>query len=277
MQAIEVTGETVEEAIESGLKQLGVASDDVMVTVLDEPSRGLFGIGAKPARVRLVVFRPSSPPAPASAPSVTSTPAKSTPTPTPTPAPSAKATPAPAKQDIDLDDDNDDALIKHYETIADEDADEDALVGKEVLTEMLRLMSIEGLVEIRRADPTGPEEQLHWILNVKGNKLSRLIGRRGETLASLQYLVRLIVSRRLQRRANIIVDVGDYKQNRSSRLRQMANRLADQAIEEGRMMSLEPMPPHERRIIHLSLRNRKDVSTRSVGDGRGRKVTIVPN
>lgn len=273
MQAIEVTGETVEEAIESGLKQLGVASDDVMVTVLDEPSRGLFGIGAKPARVRLVVFRPSSPPAPASAPSVTSTPAKST----PTPAPSTKATPAPAKQDIDLDDDNDDALIKHYETIADEDADEDALVGKEVLTEMLRLMSIEGLVEIRRADPTGPEEQLHWILNVKGNKLSRLIGRRGETLASLQYLVRLIVSRRLQRRANIIVDVGDYKQNRSSRLRQMANRLADQAIEEGRMMSLEPMPPHERRIIHLSLRNRKDVSTRSVGDGRGRKVTIVPN
>jgi spoIIIJ-associated protein len=103
-----------------------------------------------------------------------------------------------------------------------------------------------------------------------------LIGRRGETLAALQYITRLITSRRLQRRANIVVDVAGYKSRRSQQLRKLALRMADQAAQEGRTVTLEPMPPHERRIVHLTLRNRDDVTTRSIGEGEGRKVTIVP-
>jgi spoIIIJ-associated protein len=93
----------------------------------------------------------------------------------------------------------------------------------------------------------------------------------------LQYVTRLITSRELQRRANLIVDVGGYKLRRARMLRGLAQRMADQAVERGRTVALEPMPPHERRIIHLTLRERADVSTRSVGEGSGRKVTIIPN
>ncbi|PJF33930.1 MAG: single-stranded DNA-binding protein, partial [Phototrophicales bacterium] len=91
-----------------------------------------------------------------------------------------------------------------------------------------------------------------------------------------QYIIRLICSRRLQRRANIIIDVAGYKSGRSERLRGLANRMAKQAVQQGRTITLEPMPPNERRIIHLTLRGRADVTTRSVGEGRTRKVTIVP-
>ena len=87
---------------------------------------------------------------------------------------------------------------------------------------------------------------------------------------------RLIASRRLQRRANIIVDVAGYKSRRSQRLRQLALRMADQAVKQARTVTLEPMPPNERRIVHLALRNRTDVYTKSTGEGEARKVTIVP-
>jgi spoIIIJ-associated protein len=103
-----------------------------------------------------------------------------------------------------------------------------------------------------------------------------LIGRRGETISSLQYITRLIVSRRLQRRANVVIDVGGYKSRRSQKLRELALRMADQAVDQARTVVLEPMPPHERRMIHMALRNRPDVMTKSTGEGDSRKVTIVP-
>jgi spoIIIJ-associated protein len=106
--------------------------------------------------------------------------------------------------------------------------------------------------------------------------LSELIGRRGETLASLQYVTRLITSRELQRRANIVVDVAGYKRRRTMKLNELARRMADQAINQKRTITLEPMPPYERRIVHLALRDREDVLTKSVGEGQSRKVTIVP-
>jgi spoIIIJ-associated protein len=156
-------------------------------------------------------------------------------------------------------------------------ADEDAQVAQQVLDELLVKMGIDGSkVTILKAEGTRADENTHWILNVIGRNINRLIGHRGETLSSLQYITRLIVSRRLQRRANIIVDAGGYKAKRSDRLRQLANRMADQAIRQARTVTLEPMPPHERRIIHLTLRKREDVSTKSIGEGKARKVTISP-
>ena len=138
-------------------------------------------------------------------------------------------------------------------------------------------MQIDGHIRVYLADDQVDGEIPHWMLNITGNGINRLIGRRGETLSSLQYIVRLICSRRLQRRANIIIDAGGYKTGRSNRLRGLANRMAKQAVQQGRTITLEPMHANERRIIHLTLRGREDVTTRSIGEGRARKVTIVPN
>jgi len=268
MEKIETTGETVEEAIEAGLKELGVGPTEVMVEVIEEPSRGLLGIGAKPAVVRLILLgrRP-----PQSEPEVDETEVDNTPE-----APNAVSPESEYDGGREDDDLAEPEESDHRVKVADEDADEDAQVGKIVLMEMLEVMEIDGNVTIFRAEATRHNESVHWVLNVTGKNMNRLIGRRGDTLNSLQYLTRLIVSRRLQRRANIIVDVAAYKSRRSDRLEQLAHRMADQSVDESRIITLEPMPPHERRIVHLALRSRKDVETRSVGEGNVRKVTIVP-
>ncbi len=245
MEMIEATGKSVEDAISRGLAELKAAPADVMIEVLEEPNTGLFGFGARQARVRLVLLRQRKP----------------------------------AESEVVEEEDDepaDDLAAEAPADMPDEDLAEDAVVGQEVLTELLAKMRIEAQVSVQRIEAETEGEETHWMLNVTGDSISRLIGRRGETLSSLQYIVRLICSRRLQRRANIIIDAGGYKMGRSNRLRGLAKRMAKQAVQQGRTITLEPMHANERRIIHLTLRGRGDVTTRSVGEGRARKVTIVP-
>lgn len=245
MEMIEATGKSVEDAISRGLAELKAAPADVMIEVLEEPNTGLFGFGARQARVRLVLLRQRKP----------------------------------AKSEVVEEEDDepaDDLAAEAPADMPDEELAEDAVVGQEVLTELLAKMRIEAQVSVQRIEAETEGEETHWMLNVTGDSISRLIGRRGETLSSLQYIVRLICSRRLQRRANIIIDAGGYKMGRSNRLRGLAKRMAKQAVQQGRTITLEPMHANERRIIHLTLRGRGDVTTRSVGEGRARKVTIVP-
>lgn len=245
MEMIEATGKSVEDAISKGLAELKAAPADVMIEVLEEPNTGLFGFGARQARVRLVLLRQRKP-------------AES--------------------EAVEEEDDEpaDDLAAEVPADMLDGELAEDAVVGQEVLTELLAKMRIEAQVSVQRIEAETEGEETHWMLNVTGDSISRLIGRRGETLSSLQYIVRLICSRRLQRRANIIIDAAGYKMGRSNRLRGLANRMAKQAVQQGRTITLEPMHANERRIIHLTLRGRGDVTTRSVGEGRARKVTIVP-
>ena len=255
-RSIEATGEDVEQAIANGLAELGVGPGDVIVEVLEEPSRGMFGLGARPARVRLQLLIAPQPAA----------------------AKPAPVEPAEVADDEDQDqDDDDDVFVDAPAEVYEGPLDEDAEVGRVVLAELLEKMSVRANVEVRRAQSSGDGESAPWLLDVTGSgDLSMLIGRRGETLASLQYVTRLITSRELQRRANIVVDVGGYKARRTSKLHDLAQRMADQAVRQQRTVTLEPMPPYERRIIHLALRSRNDVTTQSVGEGQARKVTIVP-
>ncbi len=250
---IETTGDSVEEAIANGLAELGVGPNEVIVEVLEEPSRGMFGLGARPARVRLQILnRPAPPTSPAPPPAAAQPIEESAP-------------PAPVEDKFLSDD---------------EPLEEDAEVARVVLTEILEKLSIHANVAVRRAEEESEddEEEVPWLLNVTSTSdLSPLIGRRGETLSALQYITRLITSRELQRRANIVIDVDGYKSRRTSKLFELADRMANQAVEQNSTVTLEPMPPYERRIIHLALRNREDVTTRSVGEGDSRKVTIVPN
>jgi len=256
-RTIESTGENVEEAIANGLAELGVGPSDVIVEVLEEPSRGVLGLGARPARVRLRLFRPAAPAAEVSS------------------APADGGQTAPYVEHEEPDDSELAALVEAREVTG--PVDEDAEVGKVVLNELLERMSVlRPKITIRRAEPSKPGENVPWLLDIGGGDVDRLIGRRGETLAALQYITRLITSRELQRQANIVVDVGGYKTRRAKMLHKLALRMANEAVQRNRVVTLEPMPAHERRIIHIALRDHAEVTTRSVGEGDSRKVTIVP-
>lgn len=244
MEMIEVTANSVDAAISKGLAELNATPGDVMIEVLEEPNTGLFGFGAREARVRIVLIGRRK-------------------------AEEREETVEEARKEPDAQE------SFPLPVVSEDELDEDAVVGRQVLVELLEKMRIDAQVNVHRADDDD-EEDPHWMLNVSGKHINRLIGRRGETLSCLQHVVRLICSRRLERRANVIVDVAGYKTGRSKRLRGLAQRMAKQAVQQGRTITLEPMHANERRIIHLTLRGRQDVLTRSVGEGRTRKVTIVP-
>jgi len=145
-------------------------------------------------------------------------------------------------------------------------------MAKEVLGNLLSLVEISASVNLG-AKGSGDEAVIS--LDIEGEDLGILIGRRGETLSSLQYLVNLIVSRRLKSRVGVVVDVEGYRQRRYESLRLLARRLADQVRSTGRSLTLEPMTAGERRIIHLELRDDPYVTTQSIGEGEARKVAIL--
>ncbi len=129
------------------------------------------------------------------------------------------------------------------------------------------------MAAVYRSPEDGSDEQV-VLVNVEGNDLSILIGRRSETLNALQYIASLIVCKRLDRWIPLMIDVQGYRARRERQLRQIARRMADQAVHTGRRQVLEPMPANERRLIHLELRDHPQVATESVGDEPNRKVTI---
>lgn len=153
--------------------------------------------------------------------------------------------------------------------------DQDLTLAHTTLQEILARMNISASVAASwgEADEDGLRT-LH--LDVQGDDLSLLIGRKGEALAALQYLTRLILGKQLKQGVNLVVDVEGFRRRRQEQLRRMARRLAEQVVQRGRAMSLEPMPPDERRIIHIELRDHPQVRTESVGEGNRRKVTIIP-
>ena len=270
-RSVETTGTDIETAIEQGLKELGVSRESVIVEILEEPSRGLLGIGARQARIRLTTAAPArdtvpaAPPAPAR-PAVATAP----------PAPRAERQRRAPVDDNSDEGDESTSIPATLTPVTDEEMDDDARVGMATLQELLEKMEIEATVAVYRAQAE-QGEQAPWVLQIQGDDLGTLIGRRGETLTALQYITRLIASRELQRRSNIVIDVEGYKARREEMLRRLAQRMAQQAAELGRTVALEPMPPYERRIVHLELRNNPDVTTQSIGEGDHRKVTIVPN
>jgi spoIIIJ-associated protein len=225
---------------------LGVSRDQVDVEIISEGSRGVLGFGAENAQVRLLVKPPPKPePEP--------------PPPAPEPAPEPEP-PAPAPS----------APEEPEKPTAEQ-------VGREVLTEVLRLMGIRAAVEAQLGYELADEdEEPPVVLNITGDDLGILIGRRGETLRALQYLVRLMVSHRLKHWTNLVVDVENYLVRRRNALESLALRVAEQVVQSGRSQALEPMPPYERRLVHIALRKHPKVATHSVGEGEKRKVTIIP-
>ncbi len=154
--------------------------------------------------------------------------------------------------------------------------DATVLTARKTLQTLLEKMLVRGRVNAYWGEADDVEESRPLILDVHGDDLGMLIGHKGETLAALQYIVRLIVTKQLNQMVNIVVDVEGYKSRREHQLKQLARRLAEQAAQHGRTIALEPMPANERRIIHLALRDHPEVTTESVGNGYSRKVTVIP-
>jgi spoIIIJ-associated protein len=308
VESIEASGKSVDEAVQQALMRLGKRRDEVEITVLQEPSRGTFGIGGKDARVR-VSARPGGV--------------------------GAVITPEMADailgpddtypgQEIFSEEDEEEFEEGDEEEFEDEDEEEfeegdeedeeefeeeeptpvlnlpgaadfspellselengsvaegemqdvetpsreDVDITVEVLQNILQYLNIHANVQVRSTNPL--------TLNIQGinENLGLLIGRRGETLAALQLLVSLIVGHRTKHRMRIIVDAENYRERREANLRSLAMRVAQQVRNYRRSIALEAMPPHERRIVHIALSDSKDISTESIGEGDARRVVI---
>lgn len=203
MKFVEITGKTVDDAIQSGLRELGVKIDKVEVEVLEQGSKGLFGLGAKPAKVKLTV--------------------------------------------------------KHdYATVA-----------KVFLRDVLDKMDIKSEIHIKE------EEDLIKVTLV-GPDMGILIGYRGETLDALQYLLSLVINKENKENEykKVILDTENYRKKREETLIRLANKLAYKVNKYNKSITLEPMNPYERRIIHAALQNHPHVTTHSQGDEPYRKVVI---
>lgn len=161
--------------------------------------------------------------------------------------------------------------VTPLELLSDEDVDVGGM-AKGVLENLLDLTGITASVTLGME---GSGDQAAITLDIEGEDLGILIGRRGETLSSLQYLVNLIISRHLKSRVGVVVDVEGYRQRRYESLRLLARRMADQVRSTGRSVTLESMPAGERRIIHIELRDSPYVITQSIGQGEGRKIAIL--
>lgn len=201
-KVIETAGKTVDDAIEAALKQLGAEMDDVEVTVLEEGSKGLFGIGSRQARVQV------------------------------------RLKPDPAEEGVCF------------------------------LESVFEKMNVD--VDIEKY-----EDEDSVLFKISGKDSGIIIGRRGETLDALQYLTSLVVNKSSKKYMRVTIDIENYRKKREETLARLARRLADKVVKYRRNISLEPMNPYERRIIHSTLQNNEYVETYSVGEDPNRKVVIT--
>ena len=247
----EFEARTVKEAITKGLEALKLSQDDAVIEIVDEGRSGVFGVGGKSAVVRITSRAEKTPEAAMPQSAVT---AETPDEPEASPDETVSLEPEPAS--------------------ANSEADQVLAISAGYLQGLLDRKALKAGVETQML---AGEDETIYRLNITGEDLGILIGRRAETLDAFQYLTRLVVNQQTHRWYRIEVDVENYKQRREQSLQRLARNMADRAVSEGRTIILEPMPPRERRLIHLALRDREDVHTESVGEGDSRKVTIVPN
>lgn len=156
-------------------------------------------------------------------------------------------------------------------------AGEDMQTALDTLERLLQLMNVDATVSVRAPETPGNGLGLvRAVLDVSGEDLGILIGCRGNTLSSLQFLVNLMVSRKMKTRTAVGIDVEGYRRRREESLKSLAMRMAARVKSTGQSITLEPMPPNERRIVHLALANDPTVITVSIGEGESRKVAITP-
>jgi spoIIIJ-associated protein len=279
MTSVEIQAVSVEEAVRLALEQLGLGEPDVDIEILsdagpDEGDEALVRVTAKgmasqpvprAGRAPAGGARPSGPgtagpPRERRQPGARRVPGDR---PSSRGAPPPRERPRPAARPRDLD--------------RVDEAEEQ--VAKEIVRELLAHMGIEAdvlAVDNPSTMPLDAEDPPTIFIDVLGHDLGMLIGRRGDHLSQLQYLVNLIANRRLDNWTRIVIDVEGYRTRREESLVGLAERVGRQVARSRRPIMLEPMPPNERRIVHLTLRENPDVATESSGEGNMRRVTVYP-
>lgn len=254
---LEIIAPTVEEALAQGLSQLGLPAEAVSMEVLDAGTKGLFGLGGRQVRVRLTVKSEQE--------TASSEPVSDATKPGKEPAPAAKkqSEPKPKKP----------APSPVSEAVVEQD--ELLNLAEETVSKLLYHMKLQAQVSANYEE-SDREDRRTVHVDVRGDDLSILIGRRSETLNAFQYISSLMVGKEVQQWVQLVVDVEGYRSRREKQLRRMARRMAEQAIKTGRRQVLEPMSANERRLIHIELRENPAVTTESIGEEPHRKVTIIP-
>mgnify|MGYP005939540399 FL=1 len=244
----EFTAKTLDEAKESAAADFGVSVDEIEFDILEQPRKGLFGMKGN-ARVMASYEAPAAEEAPAAAQTEESVPAEE---------------PAPAS----FEDENESAAVP--ELPADFDIEKSAKVqaAKKYLTDVLHALGLENF-QINAIRRDG-----NIVLDITGDKLGVVIGRRGETLDSLQYLTILASNRTEESYCRISIDCNGYRDKRRETLESLAKRTSAKVIKQGRKIALEPMNPYERRIIHSCVAEIEGVSSHSTGVEPYRKVVI---
>ncbi len=217
MESIEMTGKTVDEALEIALRELDADRGEVEIDVISRGKSGMFGIGSEPAKIKVTKL-----------------------------------------------------LIESNDI----DSPDIVTVSREVINNLISNMGVNVICNLRQSDSEdigGP------VFEIEGDDSGLLIGRKGETLRSLQFLVRYLVSKKTGQRANLSLDVEGYDERRRQSLSNLANRVSQRVIKTGRSIELEPMNARERRVVHMSLSDRDDVFTESSGNGEDRRVVISPS
>lgn len=159
----------------------------------------------------------------------------------------------------------------------DDESTENAVsIARETVSELLDKMAIQAEVSAHSGESDDPRYRPPIMVDINGDDLSILIGQRAETLNALQVITRMIVGKEIGQAAHILIDVEGYRARRETSLRRLARQMAEQAINDGRRQTLEPMPANERRIIHIELHDNPDVVTESIDKDPRRKVTIIP-
>lgn len=279
MNHVEATGKTIEDAVRSGLVQLGLTRDEVTVEVLSEPKSGFLGIGSKPAVVRVtakeeaehVLQRQQEDVRKAEEAEKQAADAAEIAEAEP-PCPEEPVS-APAESEIDhpADGAKDSVAASPADEAADQKedftAEEAAAKAREFLQEVLKNMGMQVVIE----KMIKPDK---IILHLHGKNLGILIGKHGQTLDALQYLTNLTTNQGKETRHFIMLDVENYRHRREETLKQLALRLSGRVKKKGDRVVLEPMNGYERKIIHVALQDADHVRTESEGQDPYRHVVI---
>ena len=258
--AVEFSGRSVDEAIQQAETYFGGSRAQLRIDVIAPGRSGVFGIGAEPARIRAY---PPVQVADAESREVSSQESAEESTHGSAPAEQMEVE---AAEEHEAEYDDQPEPVRTGARAASSDLPGEARV---VLDELLRSMGFDAEVAVRSTENP-------VILSVSGQNLGVLIGRRGDNLASLQFMVNLILSKGRRQWPRVVIDVENYRARREESLKSLADRIAYRVGRNGRPFTLEAMPASDRRVIHLALRERDDIETYSIGEGVSRRVVIAP-
>ncbi|EFK05670.1 R3H domain protein [delta proteobacterium NaphS2] len=248
METYEFEGKNDQDAIENACRQLNLTKDQMDIVILEPGSAGIFGlVGGRKAKIKVTIK--SKEPEPVEEIAEEKPPA-------PKAAPKAMAA-APEPADVATD-------------VAPNDPENEIAIAKEALENILALIPMEGITV------TGKIADGSINLDIEGDKTGLLIGRKGKTLDALQFIVNKIVNKTLEKRSRVIIDSENYRLRRQEFLVQMALKMGDKAKKIKRPVATNLLNPHDRRIVHLALRDDDELGTKGKGDGILKKVVIIP-